>query len=66
MTRLLYRGISYDNARHELPSDAPVQHAYRGLHFDRALRHEPAAVDLVREFRYRGSSYHHQPEVSHS
>lgn len=60
MSRLQYRGVSYDNARHEQPSAAPVDHAYRGLHFSSALRHEAVSVDSSRAFHYRGHVYHHQ------
>ena len=30
MSKLQYRGVSYDNASHEQPSPQPVDHAYRG------------------------------------
>ena len=60
MTRLLYRGVSYDNSRHEQPSAAPVDHAYRGHHYSAPLRHEAAPVDPALELHYRGHVYHHQ------
>lgn len=64
MTRLQYRGVSYDNAQHEQPSSAPVEHTYRGLHFAGSLRHEAATVDPSREFHYRGHDYHHEQDGS--
>lgn len=60
MTRLQYRGVSYDNAQHPQPSTAPVDHAYRGQHYSSPLRHEAASVDSSRAFHYRGHVYHHQ------
>lgn len=62
MTKLQYRGVSYDNATHEQPSSQPVDHAYRGQHYDAALRHEAAKVDVDAEFHYRGHVYHHRVE----
>jgi hypothetical protein len=62
MTKLQYRGVSYDNATHEAPSTQPVDHAYRGQHYDAPLRHEPADVDVETEFHYRGNVYHHRAE----
>ena len=60
MTKLQYRGVSYDNAQHEQPSTTPVDHAYRGQHYSAALRHEAADVDTDAELHYRGSVYHHR------
>lgn len=60
MTKLQYRGVAYDNAAHEQPSAAPVEHTYRGQHFDAPLKHEAAAVDATVELQYRGHHYHHQ------
>ncbi|MFM2158028.1 MAG: hypothetical protein RLZZ124_502 [Cyanobacteriota bacterium] len=60
MTRLQYRGVSYDNAQHEQPSATPVDHAYRGLHYSASLRHEAAPVDTGLELHYRGQVYHHR------
>lgn len=59
MTRLLYRGVSYDNSRHEQRPVAPVDHVYRGHHFHAPLRHEAAPVDPALELHYRGHEYHH-------
>ncbi|MBD1195432.1 DUF4278 domain-containing protein [Vulcanococcus sp. Clear-D1] len=60
MTKLQYRGVSYDNASHEQPSPQPVDHAYRGQHYDAPLRHEAAPVDTEVELQYRGHAYHHR------
>ncbi|QPN63306.1 DUF4278 domain-containing protein [Synechococcus sp. CBW1004] len=60
MTRLQYRGVSYDNSRHEQLPAAPVEHIYRGRHFNAPIRHEAAAVDPELELHYRGHVYHHQ------
>ena len=60
MTKLHYRGVAYDNATHEHPSSTPVDHVYRGQHFDAALNHEAAAVDTEVELQYRGQVYHHR------
>jgi len=62
MTRLLYRGVSYDNSRHEQRSPAPVEHSYRGHHFEAPLRHQAAPVDPSLELHYRGHAYHHPCE----
>jgi hypothetical protein len=64
MSRLQYRGVAYDNVQRQQPSATPVDHAYRGLHFNRTLLHEAAAVDPDRAFHYRGHDYHHRAEVS--
>ena len=66
MTRLLYRGVSYDNSRHEQPSPAPVDHSYRGHHFHAPLRHEAAQFDPELELHYRGHSYHHHADQARS
>jgi hypothetical protein len=60
MTKLQYRGVSYDNASHEQPSAQPVDHAYRGQHYSAALRHEAAPVDTEVELQYRGHVYYHR------
>lgn len=60
MTRLLYRGVAYDNSRHEQPSIQPVEHTYRGHHFEAPLRHEAAQPDTEVELHYRGHVYHHR------
>ena len=63
MSRLLYRGVSYDNSQHQQPSAAPVDHVYRGQHYSAALLHEAAKVDSTRSFHYRGHEYHHQSDA---
>ena len=63
MTRLQYRGIAYDKLQRQQPSATPVEHAYRGLHFNSTLRHEAAAVDPDRTCHDRGHEYHHQAEA---
>ena len=65
MTRLLYRGISYDNSRHELRSPAPVDHIYRGHPYRAPLRHPAVPVDPALELHYRGHAYHHPAEPQH-
>ena len=60
MTKLQYRGVSYDTANHEQPAATPVEHAYRGQHFEAPLRHEAAAVDVSVDLQYRGHHYHHR------
>ena len=56
--QLRYRGVSYDPAQHERLSDTPVEHAYRGHHFEAATRHEPATTTADAELHYRGTVYH--------
>ena len=58
MTKLQYRGVSYDNAIHEQPSSQPVDRSYRGQHYDAPLRHQAAAVNTEVELQYRGHTYH--------
>lgn len=60
MTKLQYRGVGYDNAQHEQLSSEPVDHAYRGQHYNAAPRHEAAPVNTDVELQYRGQHYHHQ------
>ena len=60
MTKLQYRGVSYDTSTHEQPAATPVEHAYRGQHFEAPLRHEAAAVDASVDLQYRGHHYHHR------
>lgn len=62
MTRLLYRGVSYDNSRRQQRPTAPVEHIYRGHHFNTPLRHEAAHVDPTLELHYRGHLYHHHAD----
>jgi len=64
MFRLQYRGISYDKVQREQPSATPVDHSYRGLHFNSTLRHEATAIDPDRTFHYRGHDYHHHFEAT--
>jgi hypothetical protein len=49
MTKLQYRGVSYDNATHEHLDSTPVEHIYRGQHFE---------APLSQELHYRGHVYH--------
>ena len=64
-TYLRYRGVSYDPAQHEQLSNAPVDHIYRGHHYNAATRHEAAPVDPDVLLAYRGHVYHHrQAEAS--
>ena len=60
MSKLQYRGVTYDNATHEQPASNPVEHAYRGQHFEAPLRHEAASVDTAVDLQYRGHHYHHR------
>ena len=60
MTKLQYRGVAYDTANHEQLSTEPVDHVYRGQHFDAAPRHDAAPVNTDVELQYRGQHYHHQ------
>ena len=59
-TQLRYRGVSYDPTQHEKLSDTPVEHSYRGRHFDAAARHEAALANTEAELHYRGTVYHHR------
>jgi hypothetical protein len=56
---LCYRGLPYDHAHDELPSPAPIDHVYRGHHYDAPLRHQPSPVDEGLDLVYRGTHYHH-------
>ena len=58
MTKLQYRGVSYDNAIHEQPRAQPVDHTYRGQHYDAPLRHQAAEFNTEVELQYRGHTYH--------
>lgn len=58
MTRLQYRGVSYDPANHEQATRSAVVHVYRGQRFNAPLRHEAAPADLSLELHYRGHVYH--------
>jgi hypothetical protein len=64
MTRLQYRGIRYDKVQRQQPSATPVDHVYRGLHFNSTLLHEAAAVDPDRSFHYRGHEYQRRAEAT--
>ena len=57
---LRYRGISYDPRCHEQPSDLPVEHIYRGHHYNSSLHHAAAPVNTQAMLRYRGIAYHQQ------
>jgi hypothetical protein len=61
-TKLRYRGVSYDPAQHEQPPTQPVDHVYRGRHFDASLRHESAPANTEAELHYRGTVYHHRQD----
>jgi hypothetical protein len=56
---LCYRGLPYDHSHDASPSPAPIDHIYRGHHYDAPLRHEPSPVDEALDFVYRGTHYHH-------
>ena len=56
MTKLQFHGVAYDSASHEQPSGNPVQHTYRGQHFDAPLRHDAAPVQPTK-LSYRGQVY---------
>lgn len=58
MTRLQYRGVSYDPANHEQATRSAVVHVYRGQRFNAPLRHEAAPADPSLELHYRGHVYH--------
>jgi hypothetical protein len=59
-TPLRYRGVPYEAGHHELPSEQPVDHTYRGTHYQAPLRHEVRPPDPEVELHYRGSVYHHR------
>lgn len=59
-SQLRYRGVAYDANQHEHPSPQPVEHVYRGRHFEAPLKHEAAEVDPALELHYRGHVYHHR------
>lgn len=63
MTRLHYRGVSYDPAQHQQPTENAVVHVYRGHRYSVPLRHEAAQVDPSLELHYRGHLYHHRNEA---
>ncbi len=62
--KLLYRGVPYDASQHEHPSAQPVDHVYRGQHYEAPLKHEPAPMDSELELLYRGHAYHHRAEAA--
>jgi hypothetical protein len=64
MSQLLYRGIRYDSRHPETRTAVPVEHVYRGTHFNAPLHHSPAAVNPHQELHYRGHAYHHTPQAS--
>ncbi|WP_216902054.1 DUF4278 domain-containing protein [Synechococcus sp. CCY 9618] len=55
---LCYRGLRYDHSHDEPPSTVPVEHVYRGHHYDAPLRHQPSLTDEERDLVYRGTHYH--------
>lgn len=65
-TPLRYRGVSYDPSQHERLSDVPVDHAYRGRHYDAATRHQAATAHTGAELHYRGTVYHHRSDEAAS
>ena len=56
-TQLRYRGLAYDKASHEHPSNRPVEHTYRGHRFLASLLHEMAPADTKGHLCYRGHAY---------
>lgn len=56
-TQLRYRGQAYDKASHEKPSTRPVEHTYRGRHYQAPLLHEAAPADTKADLCYRGLHY---------
>ncbi|MCY3537975.1 MAG: DUF4278 domain-containing protein [Synechococcus sp. SB0662_bin_45] len=58
MVQLKYRGVDYDTTQRPDLSDQPVEHVYRGIHFNRAPRHEADALsDQPVRVSYRGAVY---------
>lgn len=58
MVQLKYRGVDYNTAQRDVPSDQPVDHVYRGVHFNSAARHQPdARTDRPVRLSYRGATY---------
>ena len=58
--QLVYRGVAYDGTKHtDLPAN-PVEHVYRGVHYQEALLHEVAQPNEAVELHYRGHTYHHR------
>ena len=58
MVQLKYRGIDYNTEQRDVPSDRPVDHVYRGVHFNRSALHQPDAhADRPVRLSYRGTSY---------
>ena len=58
MVHLKYRGVDYDTAQRPSLSDQPVEHVYRGIHFNKAPRHAADALsDQPVRVSYRGAVY---------
>lgn len=58
MVQLKYRGVDYSTASRDVPSDQPLDHVYRGVHFNSAARHQPdAPADEPVRLSYRGATY---------
>lgn len=58
MVQLKYRGVDYDTNQRSDLSNEPVEHVYRGIHFNQALRHEADALsDQSVRVSYRGAVY---------
>ncbi len=58
MVQLKYRGVDYDTTQRPDLSDQPVEHVYRGIHFNKAPRHEADVLsDRPVRVSYRGTVY---------
>ena len=58
MVQLKYRGVDYDTTQRPGLSDQPVEHVYRGIHFNKAPRHEADVLsDRLVRVSYRGTVY---------
>lgn len=58
MVQLKYRGVDYDTTQRPDLSDQPVEHVYRGIHFNKAPRHEADTLsDQPVLVSYRGAVY---------
>ena len=58
MIQLKYRGVDYDTTQRPDLSDQPVEHVYRGIHFNKAPRHQADVLsDRPVRVSYRGTVY---------
>lgn len=58
MVQLKYRGVDYDTTQRPGLSDQPMEHVYRGIHFNKAPRHEADVLsDRPVRVSYRGTVY---------